>query len=142
MLLSFLAPALAHTPRPSSSACSGRLSPGCCWQLRPEPQRAVYTPHAWPGPRAQVRQQPQPGSRSLSAQSCGSGLHSSSAPGSQGSQRTTGPTEAHSRASAASAAATHSTQTPGIVPIELVTKGQCVRRHVGLRGLSVTQRAG
>lgn len=142
MLLSFLDAALEHTPRPSSRACSGRLSLGWCWQVKPEPQRAVYTPHACPSPRAHDMQQPQPGSLTRSAQSFGSGLHSRSAPESQGSQRTTGPTVPASRTNAASAAARQSTQRPGILPIKLVTKGQYVSCHVGLRGLSVTQRAG
>lgn len=142
MPLSFLDAALEHTPRPSSRACRGRLSPGWCWQVKPEPQRAVYTPHACPSPRAHVMQQPQPGSLTRSAQSFGSGLHCRSAPASHGSQRTTGPTVPASRVNAASAAARQSTQRPGILPIKLVTKGQYVSCHVGLRGLSVTQRAG
>lgn len=142
MLLSFLDAALEHTPRPSSRACRGRLSPGWCWQVKPEPQRAVYTPHACPSPRAHVMQQPQPGSLTRSAQSFGSGLHWRRAPASHGSHRTTGPTVSASRVNTASAAARQSTQTPGILPIKLVTKGQYVSCHVGLRGLSVTQRAG
>ena len=120
-LLSLLVAAPEHTPRPSSRACRGRLSPGRCWQDKPEPQRAVYTPHACPSPRAHVMQQPQPGSLTRSAHSFGSGLHCSSAPASHGSQRTTGPTVPTRRASAASAAR-QSIQRPGIVPIELVTK--------------------
>lgn len=141
MLLSFLDAALEHTPRPSSRACSGRLSPGLCWQVKPEPQRAVYTPHACPSVRAQVMQQPQPGSFSRSAQSFGSGLHSSSAPASHGSQRTTGPMVSASRTNAASAAR-QSRQGPGILPIKLVTKGQYVSCRAGLGGLSATQRTG
>lgn len=87
-------------------------------------------------------QQPQPGSLTRSAQSLGSGLHCRSAPASHGSHRITGPTEPASRVNAASAAAKQSTQRAGILPIKLVTKGQYVSCHVGLRGLSVTQRAG
>lgn len=139
-LFSFLG--LEHTPRPSRRACRGLLSPGWCRQVKPEPQRPVYTPHGCPSPRAHVMQQPQPGSFTRSTQSFGSGLHCRSAPASQGSHRTTGPTVPASRANAASAATRQSTQTSGILPIKLVTKGQYVSCHVGLRGLSVTQRAG
>ncbi|TNN59918.1 hypothetical protein EYF80_029884 [Liparis tanakae] len=60
--------------------------------VKPEPQRAVYTPHASPSPRAHVMQQPQPGSLTRSGQSFGNGLHCRSAPASQGSHRTIGPT--------------------------------------------------
>lgn len=141
MLLSFLDEVLEHTPRPSSRACSGRLSPGWCWQVKPEPQRAVYTPHACPSARAHVMQQPQPGSFTRSAQSFGSGLHSKSAPASHGSQRTTGPMVPASRTNAASAAR-QSRQGPGILPIKLVTKGQYVSCRAGLRGLFATQRTG
>lgn len=142
MLLSFLDAALEHTPRPCSRVCRGRLSPGWGWQVKPEPQRAVYTPHACPSPRAHVMQQPQPGSLSRSVQSLGSGVHCRSALASHGSQRTTGPTVPASRVNAARAAARQSTQIPGILPMKLVTKGQYVSCHVGLRALSVTQRAG
>lgn len=141
-LFSFLDAGLEHTPRPSRRACRGLLSPGWCRQVKPEPQRPVYTPHGCPSPRAHVMQQPQPGSFTRSTQSFGSGLHCRSAPASQGSHRTTGPTVPASRANAASAATRQSTQTSGILPIKLVTKGQYVSCHVGLRGLSVTQRAG
>lgn len=37
----------------------------------PEPQRGVYTPQGIPKPRAQVAQQPQPGSRTSSSQPTG-----------------------------------------------------------------------
>lgn len=124
MLLSFLDAALEHKPRPSSRAFSGLLSPGWCWQVKPEPQRAVYIPHACPSPRAHVMQHPQPGSLTCSAQSFGGGLHCRSASASHGSHRTTGPTLPASRANAASAAARQSTQRPGILPVKLVTKGQ------------------
>ena len=100
LLLSCLVAALEHTPRPSSRAWSGRLSPGWCWQVKPEPQRPVYTPHACPSPRAHVMQQPQPGSRTLSTQSFGRGLHCRSAPASHGSHRTTGPALSASRTNA------------------------------------------
>jgi len=142
MLLVFLDAALEHSPRPSNRACRGRLSPGRCWQVKPEPQRAVYTPHASPSPRAHVMQQPQPGSLTRSGQSFGNGLHCRSAPASQGSHRTIGPTVPAGPVNAASAAARQSTQRPGILPIKLVTKGHYASCHVGLRGLSVTQRAG
>lgn len=141
MLFNFLDAALEHTPRPSRRACKGLLSPGWCWQVKPEPQRAVYTPHACPSPRAHVIQHPQPGSLTRSAQSFGRGLHCRSAPASHGSHRTTGPTVPACRANAATAAARQSTQRPGILPIKLVTKGQYVSCRIGLRGLSVTQRA-
>lgn len=139
-LLSFVDAALVHTPRPSSRASRGRLSPDRGWQVKPEPQRAVYTPHACPSPRAHVMQQPQPGSLTLSAQSLGGGLHCSSALASHGSHRTTGPTEAARRAKAASAAARHSTQRLGIVGMKQVTQGQSGSCHTGLGELSVTRR--
>lgn len=138
-LWSFLDAAPAHTPRPSSRACRGRLSPGRCLQVRLEPQRAVYTPHACPSPRAHVVQQPQPGSLTVSAQSFGSGLHWSSAPASHGSHRTTGPTEPASRVTAASATARQSAQRAGMA---VLRKGRCASRRAGSGGLSVTQRAG
>lgn len=142
MLLSFLEAVVEHAPRPSNRACSGLLSPGWCWQLKPEPQRAVYTPHACPSPRAHVMQQPQPGSLTRSAQSLGRGLHCSSAAASHGSHRITGPTEPASRVNAARATAKQSTHRAGILSIKLVTMGQYVSCQVGLRGLSVTQGAG
>lgn len=77
--------ALAQMPRPSSRACRGLVSPGWCWQLSPEPHLPVYTPHGWPKLRAHVMQQPQPGSRTLSAQSLGKGLHKRRAAASHGS---------------------------------------------------------
>lgn len=82
--------AFAQIPRPSSRACRGFVSPGWCWQLSPEPHLPVYTPQGWPKLRAQVMQQPQPGSRTFSAQSLGKGLHKSRAPTSHGSHLITG----------------------------------------------------
>lgn len=84
---------MAQNPRPLSSAFSGYCSVGRGWQRRPVPQRSVYTPHASPSRSAQVKQQPQPGSRtsSVHAGAVGGGAHWASARASHGSQRTTGP---------------------------------------------------
>lgn len=92
LAISLLLVAFAQIPRPSSRACRGLVSPGWCWQVSPEPHLPVYTPHGWPKLSAQVMQQPQPGSRTLSAQSLGKGLHKSRAPTSHGSHLITGPT--------------------------------------------------
>lgn len=105
--------ALAQTPRPSSSACRGLASPGRWRQASPAPQRPVYTPHGRPRLSAQVTQQPQPGSRTLSAQSSGRGRHRSRAAASQGSHRTTGPAAPERRASDATTRVTQSARKRG-----------------------------
>ncbi len=125
--LGFLSGAFAHTPRPSSRACRGLLSPGRCWQLSPVAQRPVYTPHAWPSVSGQVMQHPQPGSFTGSAQSQGSGLHSTIAPSSHGSQRTTGLTLAVRRAKAASSAVRQSAHSPVMEPKR--RRGRCVEKR-------------
>lgn len=93
LLNSFLEVMLVQIPRPSNNAWSGLVSPGGNWQVKPSPHLPVYIPHGCPCARAQVRQQPQPGSRTFSAQSLGIGLHSIRVPASQGSHRITGPSD-------------------------------------------------
>lgn len=60
-----------QTPCPLVSAWRGLGSPGFTWQLSDFPHLAVYTPQGSPRFSAQVKQQPQPGSRASSGHSAG-----------------------------------------------------------------------
>lgn len=119
LIAGLLVVAFTQTPRPSIRACSGLVSPGWGWQVSPEPHLPVYTPHGWPKLSAQVRQQPQPGSRTFSAQSRGRGLHRRRAAVSHGSHLTTAPTAPDPRPSESDA--THRTAAHSATTREPIT---------------------
>ncbi len=116
----------AHAPSLQQSMQRFAL-PGAMLTAQPGSAAPVYTPHAWPSVSGQVMQHPQPGSFTGSAQSQGSGLHSTIAPSSHGSQRTTGLTLAVRRAKAASSAVRQSAHSPVMEPKR--RRGRCVEKR-------------